>query len=96
MTPTHEILDGGGFYFGSKDAYPGDAFVSSSMRLVSQIQTQVYNILKAAQGKPVVYVALNYRVGIYGCTSYYFHELTTQTKNLHQSRLAKSQPTQER
>ncbi|KAF8600256.1 alpha/beta-hydrolase [Ceratobasidium sp. AG-I] len=48
--PVMVYIYGGGFYFGSVDPYPGSGLVSSSMRL----------------GKPIIYVALNYRVGIYG------------------------------
>ncbi|KAB5588514.1 extracellular lipase [Ceratobasidium theobromae] len=41
---------GGGFYFGAAVGYPGDQIVVSSMRL----------------GKPVIYVAFNYRTGLFG------------------------------
>ncbi|CCO33044.1 Lipase 1 [Rhizoctonia solani AG-1 IB] len=41
---------GGGFYFGSTIYYPGDNLVQTSVEL----------------NKPVIYVSINYRTGIYG------------------------------
>ncbi|CAE6437757.1 unnamed protein product [Rhizoctonia solani] len=48
--PVMVWIYGGGFYFGSTGGYPGDNLVQTSIEL----------------NKPVIYISINYRTGIYG------------------------------
>jgi carboxylesterase type B len=61
-------LDGGGYYIGESARYPGTFLLERAAKIV-RIRTKPCSALTSImkQSKPVVYVALNYRFGLYGC-----------------------------
>ncbi|KAF8705977.1 Carboxylesterase family, partial [Rhizoctonia solani] len=58
---------GGGFYQGEIKRYPGTQLLERANKIVGSKSFQHVRIIeKLSQGKPIIYVAMNYRLGIYG------------------------------
>ncbi|CAE6452778.1 unnamed protein product, partial [Rhizoctonia solani] len=53
--PVMVYIYGGGFYAGESVLYPGTFLVERANKI----------------GKPIIYITINYRLGIYGCEPYY-------------------------